>query len=393
MERERNGRIATIDGLRGIAILLVVWFHYWQISWQGATIPLLGLSLQPLAETGFLGVALFFFISGFVIPLPFVQARANGAAPPSWRHFYTRRFLKIVPSYVLCIAVLIAIGFQTYPNLLAGLRDVVFHLLFVHDWFAQTNESIDGPMWSLGVEVQFYLIFPLLCAAFLRWPRTTALALFALANVWRLWWLHANTYFIEELLAQLPGYIDFFAAGMLCAWACVAIGRRPQVAARRWTFSALMLVGIAAYVVLAHDCYLHRFDPGWPQGWVVHWRSAVALTCLATGLGSLFALRGLQHTLANPILIFLAAISYNLYLWHVPIARELVQHHVPPFTGDQHLDASWMLAFSFVAVPLALAVSAAITFGVEQPILRWRRRKPLAATEGPEPRTAITVGP
>ena len=70
MELVRAGRIATIDGLRGIAIAAVVWFHLWQISWTWAIVPYTNISLQPLAEAGFLGVALFFFISGFVLMLP-----------------------------------------------------------------------------------------------------------------------------------------------------------------------------------------------------------------------------------------------------------------------------------------------------------------------------------
>ena len=57
------------------------------------------------SETGFIGVPLFFFLSGFVISFPFVRALVGGTAPPSWSHFACRRFIKIVPSYVLSIAV------------------------------------------------------------------------------------------------------------------------------------------------------------------------------------------------------------------------------------------------------------------------------------------------
>ncbi|MBV8643233.1 MAG: acyltransferase, partial [Candidatus Eremiobacteraeota bacterium] len=52
----RGARIATIDGLRGIAVVLVVWYHVWQVSWQSAVVPVLNVSFQPLAETGWLGV-------------------------------------------------------------------------------------------------------------------------------------------------------------------------------------------------------------------------------------------------------------------------------------------------------------------------------------------------
>jgi len=393
VELVRGGRIATIDGLRGIAIVLVVWLHVWQISWQSATIPLIHFSFQPIAETGFLGVALFFFISGFVLTLPYVQAHLAGTAPPSLRHFAGRRFLKIVPSYVLCIAVMIAIGYQTYASASDAVRDVGFHLLFIHDWFGVTNGSINSVMWSLGVEVQFYVLFPLLILAFVRKPLWTGLALFAVANGWR-WWaeLSPSHYFIEQRLEQLPAYVDLFAAGMLAAYAYVAVAlRRPQLAQRRWAFTALSVAGFAALVVLANDCYHHTPDKEWPQTWMVHWRSAFALACCAAGLGSLFAVRGFQLVLANRVLLFLAAISYNLYLWHQPLARELQKLHLPPYaTADPHGDPHWMFVFNFVALPVAIAVAALITYGFEQPILRLgKRRRDLRPT--PMPIAAETV--
>jgi peptidoglycan/LPS O-acetylase OafA/YrhL len=379
MELVRGGRIATIDGLRGIAILLVVWFHVWQISWQGTVIPFVNLSLQPIAETGFLGVALFFFISGFVLMLPYAQAHLAGTPPPSVRHFFGRRFLKIVPSYVLCIVALLALGFQTYANAGDAVRDIVFHLLFIHNWFGTTNASIDGVMWSLGVEIQFYLLFPLLVLAFVRRPLTATFALFVIANAWRIWcMLSPDHYYYEQRLAQLPGYIDFFAAGMLGAFAYVAIAlRRPELAGRRWVFTALSLVGFIALVMLANDCYVHRTEHEWPQNWVAQWRSAIALACLAAALGSLFAVRGFQLVLANRALLFLAAISYNLYLWHQPIAQELLKLPFSPFTTlEQHANTHLMLLYPFVALPLALGISALITYGFEQPILRLGKRRP-----------------
>ncbi|MEA2719353.1 MAG: hypothetical protein QOJ39_1217, partial [Candidatus Eremiobacteraeota bacterium] len=216
MELVRGGRVATIDGLRGIAILAVVWYHVWQISWQSAVIPLVNVSLQPIAETGFLGVDLFFFISGFVLMLPYAHAHLTGAPRPSLRHFFSRRFLKIVPSYILVIVVMIAAGAQTYAHWGDAVRDVGFHLLFVHNWFAVTNGSIDSVMWSLGAEVQFYVLFPLLVLAFVRWPVICAAALFAVGNGWRIWAMLSNHYFYAQRLEQLPAYVDFFAAGMLC---------------------------------------------------------------------------------------------------------------------------------------------------------------------------------
>ena len=386
MDLLRGGRVATIDGLRGIAVIAVVWYHVWQISWQGAVVPVVNLSLQPIAETGWLGVDLFFFISGFVLMLPYAHAHLTGAPPPSLRHFVTRRFLKIVPSYVLAIAALIAVGYQTYPRLADAVRDVGFHLLFIHNWFAVTNGSIAGVMWSLGVEIQFYVLFPLLVLAFVRWPLPSALAMFAIANGWRVWAMFSNHYYYAQRLEQLPAYIDYFAAGMLGAFAYVAIAtRRPQLAQRRWAFTALSIAGFVALGLLVVNCFEHTGDNPWPETWKVQWRSVLALTFLAIALGSMFAVRAYQLALGNRLLLFLAAISYNLYLWHQPLGRILLKLRLPPYaTVDPHDDRQWMFAFVFVALAVAIGVATLLTYAFEQPILRLgRRRRTLRATSVP----------
>lgn len=376
MRLVRAGRIPTIDGLRGIAILLVVWFHIWQISWLPTVIPGIHLSLQPFAETGFVGVALFFFISGFVLLLPYAEAHEGAKSPPTLRHFIDRRVRKIVPSYVLCIIVLIAIGYQTYPNLPAAIEDVVFHLLFIHDWFAATSASINGVMWSLGVEVQFYVLFPLFVGQFVRRPVVLTLAFFAIANAWRIWTAFAPHYFWGQRLEALPAFFDVFAAGMFAAWLFVRItSRHPALAERRALFSAIMLAGGAAFLALVVQCFNVRYDADWPQIWNVAWRSPLAIAFAATALGSLFAWRWLRALLGNPALLFLAAISYNLYLWHQPLARMLLAHHIPPFAGaDHHADPNWPLPFSIIATAASLALAWLITFAFEQPLLRSRFR-------------------
>jgi peptidoglycan/LPS O-acetylase OafA/YrhL len=383
----RDGRIATIDGLRGIAILLVVWFHVWQICWQSAVIPLVNVSLQPFPETGFLGVALFFFISGFVLLLPYAEAARLGRRPPPLRHFFLRRFFKIVPSYVLCIVVLLALGVESYPSFSDAVRDVAFHLLFIHDWFAVTNGTIDGVMWSLGAEVQFYLIFPFIAAAFVRRPIAATIAMFAIANAWRIWCMASNHYFLAQRMQQLPAYFDFFAAGMLAAALSAVVAQRPALTRRRGLFTALALAGFAVMFIVTRGYFDQRYDAGWPYLQDLELRSLLALGYAAAGLGSLFAVRAFQRALGNPALLFLAAISYNLYLWHQPLAKLLMAHHVPPFRGaDPHLDDAWRLAFAFVAVAAAVAVSSAITYGFERPILRWSKRWERGG--GPEPRAA-----
>jgi peptidoglycan/LPS O-acetylase OafA/YrhL len=382
MELASGRRIATIDGMRGLAIVLVVWYHVWETCWQPSVIPFVNVSLQPIVETGWLGVELFFFISGFVLMLPIARDRLLDKPLPSWRTFFEKRVLKIVPSYVLCIAVLLALGVQSFPSVSAEVRDVVFHLLFVHNWFSVSYWTIDGAMWSLGVEIQFYVIFPLLAIAFVRAPVIVAAAMIAVANAWRIWALSVNHYFLAQREAQLPAYLDLFAIGMLCAFGYVYLAlRRPEITRHAWAFSALMVAGLVAFWFLAANCYdIAHTQPEWPEPWKVEHRSLVGLTFAGVALGSLFAFPLVQRMLANPVLLFLAAISYNLYLWHQPIVYAFLGHHVPPYaTIDPHDDRVWMRNFFLMTIPASILVATLVTYAFERPIMRLRRRPPRAA--------------
>jgi peptidoglycan/LPS O-acetylase OafA/YrhL len=360
--------LPTIDGLRGVAIITVVGYHVWQVNWQGVSV--FGLSLQPFIETGFLGVDLFFFISGFVLMLPYAAG-----APPTPGEFARHRWRKIAPSYLLCLVVLLAVGYDHVDA-----KDVVFHLLFVYNWFAQTSGSIDGVMWSLADEVQFYLLVPILAPLFARRPLLVAGLLFGVANGWRCWCLLSSHYFYTLRLQQLPAVIDLFAAGMLAAtWACgsCVAERMPANAARRQAlYSLLMIGGTVLALALMNDCFAHRSENEWPNFWVVRGRSLLALAFVGVAVGSLGAVRPLQSVLANPPLLFAATISYNLYLWHQPIARALLSWHVPPYSGDPHDDHRWQFAFWFAALGAGVAVATLLTYGVERPFLRRGRLTP-----------------
>src|SRR5476649_325136 len=381
----RTQRIAVIDALRGVAIGLVVWYHVWQITWQPAAIPFTGISLQSFAETGFLGVTLFFFISGFVLALPYVEARLATRPFPTVRHFFERRFFKIVPSYVLSMVVMLAIGYQTYPSFWPAAKDILFHLLFIHNWFASTDGTINGVMWSLATEVQFYFIFPLVIFLFVRRPVATAIGMFVIANAWRLWCLFSNHYFFELRLQQLPAHIDFFAAGMIAAYIYATVSTRADIIAKlKWPAFGLMLAGIIGFIILANGFYVVRSDHEWPRLFEVEWRSLAAIDFAAVGLGMLFTFRTAQRAIANRFLLFFALISYNLYLWHQQVARELLRYHIPPFgTPDPHNDSHWQLTFSISAIVAGTLVAWLITIWFEIPILRLgsrRRTDPLVGS-------------
>jgi peptidoglycan/LPS O-acetylase OafA/YrhL len=359
-------RLGVLDGMRGLAVLLVLWYHVWEISWLT---PPPWLAFLP--ATGFVGVTLFFFLSGFVISYPFVRSQASAVPPPSWRHFAWRRFIKIVPSYALSIAVAYALGYaQRQPNA-STFPDLVTHLLFVHTWFPDRFGTINGVLWTLAVEVEFYCVFPLVWWAFRRQPWLTAAAMIAIAWAWRASMAHCCYHTIfAQYEENLPGYLDIFAFGMLGAQLFVAGGR--NTARLRLLGPLVAIGGFAMLWNLLQDCFAYRFFDQWSSVWQVGHRPLLGVAFILIALGSLVSPRWWQAVLDNPPLRFLATISYNLYLYHQIVARELLRHHFPAYSGDPHYDPKWQVRYTEAAFAATIALAAAVTYLFERPLLQLR---------------------
>ena len=123
----------VLDGLRGLAIALVVLAHSGQTGYRPELdIGRASIALFPIVVAGSLGVEMFFFLSGFVLFLPYARAMVGEGEPPTIGHFIDRRFIKIVPSYYL--ALLATAYFFLQPSSVAPrlTGEVARHLAFVH---------------------------------------------------------------------------------------------------------------------------------------------------------------------------------------------------------------------------------------------------------------------
>jgi peptidoglycan/LPS O-acetylase OafA/YrhL len=361
-------RLGVLDGLRGIAVLLVLWYHVWEISWL-TTPPWLAF----LPATGFVGVHLFFFLSGFVIAYPFVRAAFFDTPAPTWGHFAWRRFVKIVPSYVLSIVAAYAIGYaQVQPNA-STIPDLVTHLLFVHTWFPDRYGTIDGVLWTLAVEVEFYCVFPLIWAFFKRSPWVTAAVMIAIAWMWRAA-LAQCCY--DSIFAQyeenLPGYLDIFAFGMIAALLFTRFGDRWRSSRATYLSPAIAIAGVCGFVELLESLYGFSLRDQWASVWQINNRPLLGAAFAIVALGWLTSPRWWQILLDNAPLRFMATISYNLYLYHQLVARELFAHHVPPYPADPHHDVGWQERYTAYAAGIAIAVATLVTYGFERPLLRLK---------------------
>jgi peptidoglycan/LPS O-acetylase OafA/YrhL len=335
------GSIPALDGVRGIAVLWVIAFHYVVLAphadpWMEA------LSRAPwldgLLHHGYLGVDLFFLLSGFLLVLPWLARAARAQPAPIAREFYRRRVLRIVPAYyvhlvLLFVAILPMLRGWMYwrPDAYVVAWNAIAHGAFLHLTSPLTSPSlgVNGALWTLAIEAQFYLVLPLVAPVFVRAPVRATLAAVVVASAWR-WaamhdleplvaiylrmgahwnWPEAG---VRHLLAiQLPAYLGHFALGALLASAWWRWRERPRRAGQP---AALAFTAVAGFAILVH--VLGGAPAPWGElTWVL---LALALAMLL--LAAAFSRAGFAHgVLARGPLAFVGRISYSAYLYHLPV--------------------------------------------------------------------------
>jgi peptidoglycan/LPS O-acetylase OafA/YrhL len=154
-----------LDGLRGVACLLVFLYH---LRWAAGDPPLAIGSFQviPILKNCDIGVAIFFALSGLLLSIPFWRAVHSGAKWPDFGRYIWRRACRIVPAYYACLIVVYLFRGGTYT--FYGFIDFLLHAGFVHTFSDQSYLSVQGVLWTIGLEFQFYLFLPAMMAG-LAW--------------------------------------------------------------------------------------------------------------------------------------------------------------------------------------------------------------------------------
>ena len=186
--------VDTCDGLRALAILIVGWFHIWQQSWLYPGLDLFGrhISFDPLVRSGYIWVDMMILISGFCLYLPWARMRVHGGKTPATLDFYARRLMRIHPSYLLCLAIMLGVALYTgsYHGNVAHMRlDVLSHLTYTHTFFYNSYYAtrLGGSLWTLVIEMQFYLLFPIIARVFTKRPLITFSCMCGFTFLFRAW--------------------------------------------------------------------------------------------------------------------------------------------------------------------------------------------------------------
>lgn len=335
-------KIPQLDAVRGIAFLLVLGHNL------GGKYP--QIHLDWIFAQGWMGVDLFFVLSGFLITGILVETRETSTY---FRNFYARRCLRIWPLYYS----LLLIMFVAIPFLRPAEGQMIFeksspwwaYPLFLQNFVLKYSSLAAGPLgvtWSLAIEEQFYLVWPLVVRfASRRNLKRIAVAILLASPFVRMLLMHTHVDIYTNLICRLDGLM----AGSLLA----VVLQEANFQTSRWVKPAWITLLVAAPVALV-TAYLQ-------MAWIVY--SFAALAAVSFIYVAMYSKQAwLQNVLKNRFLLFTGLISYGLYLLHrlaIGAATTL------------HLDRYPLASVLFVIALSYLLATLSWRF-LEQPFLRLK---------------------
>jgi peptidoglycan/LPS O-acetylase OafA/YrhL len=356
----RRAHLPALDAVRGLAIVLVLLFHLSEpFRLRESTV--VGTALAR----GWIGVDLFFVLSGFLITGILIDTRG---APNYFSSFYLRRVLRIFPLYYGVLALWFGVGAHLGDASFFGPDRQRWYWCYLSNWGDPFGHGIGAlsHFWSLAVEEQFYLVWPLLVAlASRRQLVVGCAALMALAPLLRgaiLW--HGGAAAVEAAHRLTPARLDVLATGALLA----VVVREPAWLARLTAAARRLRLPAAAALalILWRSRWLHFDDPlTLTLGY-----SAVAVVAATLVLAAARAQGG-----AWPVLGWLGARSYGIYVLHFPLhaaAMTFMQRH-PSLLALAHTTA-FDLAYLVVAGASACLVAAVVFANWERRFLALKER-------------------
>jgi peptidoglycan/LPS O-acetylase OafA/YrhL len=374
-----RGHLIPLDGLRGLAILLVLLLHF--TSDMTLREGSLASDVRAAFQVGWIGVDLFFVLSGFLITGILAD---NKGSDRYFSAFYARRALRILPVYFLAVFAAFHIlprffqGFDT-----GGLRTETAFWLFVANFKSlpyQLARTV-GHFWSLAIEEQFYLVWPLVVfLSSARHARRIALFTVILSPLVRFVAMRAGVSG-DAIYHFTPFRLDGLATGAFIALSM----RDPDARAGLDRLSKIAgTIALAAALALYGPVHL-------PDALSTRLDFSIGFSTLCIGFGALLTrviLSSPDSTLARVLswrgLVTLGTYSYAMYLVHVPLLRVVSKVAVPPqWSGSERFPLLWVFGYTAVLGALTLLAAMVSWHLCEKHFLALKRHFPYGGREQP----------
>ena len=355
---------------------------------------------------GAFGVGIFFLLSGFLLARPFWIAFDAGAPMPSLKTYALRRAARIIPGFYVSLTVTLILAVAVFGTVLDGqlIFRYIIGLLFVGEfhWLTLFPTEVNGPLWSIGMEVASYVLLPFgllaLFAARRLLPGWRGRLVFVAVVGLSLLGQYLVATFVPPSTVDVgfghgmiggakfwmpnynvAGFFAVFAAGSLIAGLSLLWrGRRNLLA------DLLVLAGL--------------FGAAWAMWAVAPARAPESFGWLGAPynfpffhLGIGLALLAFPHTKLLPVLSelapvrYVAKISFGIYIWHFLILELIRQFFAPSFGYAGISSISYWLTLTGISLVLALIAGSLSWYGIERPALNWARRLEAGKAVGVEP--------
>ena len=364
--------IPEIDGLRFVAILSVVLFHLAAQVVAKSSVHLTAQAwYQPLFNVlsrGHIGVPLFFVISGFILGRPFARQYLLRQRRVRLRSYYLRRVTRLEPPYVLNL-IISTVAIYLYFG--GPIHTLLLHLavsaVYMHGWIFRQVSPINGVAWTLEVEVQFYILVPLLTLIFrlknVLLRRGILLASIVILPVIQTRYLFGHLAGDSWLWSSILFYLQYFLAGLLLSDLYVT-------AMPRWRTSLLWdAASVAAWLLLFQYVY----------GWIYYVEPlAILIAYMGAFRGKLFPRIFRVRRIA-----LIGGMCYSMYLWHffiIALVFKVTRHLV--LTRD--LFVNFLLQAALI-LPCILAGTLVYFILIERPCMdpAWPRKLKAALSREP----------
>lgn len=381
--------IAVLDGVRALAIVMVVWFHFWQQSWLSPYITLpsfvvnyLGIkefNLYGFVACGYIFVDLMILLSAICNFYPYARSILLQEPWPDAMTFYKKRCLRILPSYVFAVIlmVILANANHKYEDVFTMFKDLFVNLFFLktfsREWMA--TSQVNGVLWTVQIEFLYYLLMPWLAKLFRKNAYLMCGSLWGCSIIAAAIFQTVANDKIMYLNNNMLTYASLYANGFLL---CIFyIKSKQSVVNDKYSRMATRMVSIVVFLLCLWilNNMIHNLQSAQQlQRMQIALRFPMGIVFSIMVYALMQAGSLVEKMMSNVVFKFICGISYNLYIWHQYLAVKLKEYHIPFFEGDTPPnmlgDKAWCWKYQTLCIVVAVAVATLVTYVLEKPIVR-----------------------